>query len=118
MMAEACASISKIASHYFSYATFMSMTLFPRARFAPSGSRIASMRSGAVVPDAACRHGVAAMTEAARPGTLCRYEAARLAPAETATALYLNSRKLNRLKKGTAVLRENVGTAETRHRRQ
>jgi len=40
------------------------------------------------------------------------YVEIKLAPAETATALYLNSRKLKRLTKGTAVLRANVGTAE------
>jgi len=40
------------------------------------------------------------------------YVEIKLAPAEAATALYLNSRRLKRLNKGTAVLRENVGTAE------
>jgi hypothetical protein len=55
---------------------------------------------------------VGAVSLAGCPSEDAGYVEIKLAPAETATALYLNSRRLNRLKKGTAVLRENVGTAE------
>jgi hypothetical protein len=55
---------------------------------------------------------VGAVSLAGCPSEDAGYVEIKLAPAETATALYLNSRKLNRLKKGTAVLRENVGTVE------
>jgi len=55
---------------------------------------------------------VGAVSLAGCPSEDAGYVEIKLAPAETATALYLNSRKLKRLKKGTAVLRENVGTAE------
>jgi hypothetical protein len=55
---------------------------------------------------------VGAVSLAGCPSEDAGYVEIKLAPAETATALYLNSRKLKRLKKGTAVLRENVGIAE------
>ncbi len=55
---------------------------------------------------------VGAVSLAGCPSEDAGYVEIKLAPAETATALYLNSRKLKRLTKGTAVLRENVGTAE------
>jgi len=55
---------------------------------------------------------VGAVSLAGCPSEDAGYVEIKLAPAETATALYLNSRKLKRLTKGTAVLREKVGTAE------
>ncbi len=55
---------------------------------------------------------VGAVSLAGCPSEDAGYVEIKLAPAETATALYLNSRRLKRLTKGTAVLRENVGTAE------
>ena len=55
---------------------------------------------------------VGAVSLAGCPSEDAGYVEIKLAPAETATAVYLNSRRLKQLKKGTAVLRENVGTAE------